>query len=69
MGKTVVPAELFPAGEWFKVDAVCKAIEVPRQTFYRWRSEGKGPRAHRIGGQLRFSGESLNEWLAEQLED
>jgi excisionase family DNA binding protein len=68
MAEAVAQTERFPAGEWFDAAQVCNALKIPKQTFYRWRTEGKGPRAHVLGRHLRFSGESLNEWLAEQLE-
>lgn len=37
------------------VDEVCEYYRVSKQTIYNWRSMGTGPRATKIGGQLRFS--------------
>lgn len=31
--------------EWFEADSLSAYIHVPKQTIYRWRTEGKGTAA------------------------
>ena len=39
-------------------------IGVPVQTLYDLRSQGRGPRAFRVGSQLRVRGDEARAWLA-----
>jgi excisionase family DNA binding protein len=39
-------------------------VEVSLGHFYNLISRGQGPRHVRYGGQLRFRGEDLDEWIA-----
>lgn len=50
---------------WLTADDLSDELDIPKQTIYRWRVEGKGPRAHKIGRHLRFSRDDVNDWLAE----
>ena len=54
---------------WLTVQQLAAELGLPKQTIYKWRVEGRGPRAHKIGRHVRFSREAVDEWLAEQLED
>ncbi|MGO1399579.1 MAG: helix-turn-helix domain-containing protein [Brevibacterium yomogidense] len=54
--------------EWLTVEQFAAELGIPKQTVYVWRTKGKGPRAHKIGRHVRFSRQSVNEWLAEQQE-
>lgn len=49
--------------EWLSLRDVASETHVKLQTLYRLRSEGRGPKAFRIGGQLRIRREDLNEWI------
>lgn len=35
-----------------------------RQTFARWRHEGRGPRYVKAGARVVYLGEDLNRWIA-----
>lgn len=50
---------------WLTAEDLSGELDIPKQTIYRWRVEGKGPRAHKIGRHLRFSRDDVNDWLAE----
>lgn len=50
---------------WLTADDLSDELDIPKQTIYRWRVEGKGPRAHKIGRHLRFSRDDVDAWLAE----
>jgi predicted DNA-binding transcriptional regulator AlpA len=42
-------------------------LGIPVQTLYWWRTEGRGPRAYRVGRHLRYDPARIQEWLeAEQ---
>lgn len=53
---------------WLTADDLATELQIPKQTIYRWRVEGKGPRAHKIGGHLRFRREDVEKWLETQRE-
>ncbi len=50
----------------FTTQEICGLLRISRRTLSAWRHNGRGPRAMRIGGQLRFIKEDLDEWLGEQ---
>jgi predicted DNA-binding transcriptional regulator AlpA len=40
--------------------------DVPRSTFYRWRSLGLGPKSMRLpNGEIRYRPTEVNRWLAD----
>jgi excisionase family DNA binding protein len=52
--------------EWLSPADLARELHVPRQTVYRWRMEGKGPGGHTIGRHVRYSRDSITEWLEKQ---
>ena len=50
------------------IQEVADRIDIPVQTIYRWRSEGKGPRGFRVGKYVRFRLEDVEAWEQEQLD-
>lgn len=51
------------------IQEVAEQLCVSTATLYRWRSEGQDmPRAMRIGSRVRWTQESVDEWLSLQLE-
>lgn len=68
MGKTTAPPglddeRLMTAAE------VAEYLGIPIQSWYRWRVEGKGPRAIRVGKHLRVRRLDLAEWLESQADE
>lgn len=53
---------------WLTAEDLSGELDIPKQTIYRWRVEGKGPRAHKIGRHLRFSRDDVDAWLAENID-
>jgi excisionase family DNA binding protein len=47
---------------------VSKVYKVPVATIYKWRGEGKGPRALKVGKHLRFRPEDVEAYLDEMAE-
>ena len=45
---------------------VADYLNIPLQTLYNWRSEGRAPEGFKLGGHLRFRRSMVNRWLAEQ---
>jgi len=43
-----------------------KALGIPVATIYDWRTQGKGPVAHRFGKHLRFALSDVRAWIAAQ---
>jgi predicted DNA-binding transcriptional regulator AlpA len=50
------------------VQDVADYLQVPVQTLYSWRMQGRGPRARKIGKYLRYRPEDVITWL-DQLDD
>ena len=46
------------------IEMLADYVGVPVVTIYRWRTEGKGPRALRIGRHLKFALSDVQAWLA-----
>lgn len=42
---------------------VADVLGVPLPTFYRWRTEGKGPAGIRVGRRIKFTQAAVDEWL------
>ena len=53
---------------WSNASDLRDYLDIATQTIYKWRVEGKGPRAHKIGGHLRFRREDVEKWLETQRE-
>ncbi len=45
------------------IETLAEYVGVPVVTIYRWRTEGKGPCAVRIGRHLKFSLSDVRAWL------
>ena len=46
-------------------DELCAWLQVPKQTVYRWRTTGDGPRGFRVGKHLRYDPNVVEQWLEE----
>ena len=44
------------------VDQVAAYLKVPRRTLYRWRANGYGPPARRVGRHLRYRASEVISW-------
>lgn len=55
--------QLTPLEPLLTIDDVAVHLGVPKATLYRWRTEGKGPRAFRFGKHLRFDRDQVQLWL------
>ncbi|WP_244223283.1 helix-turn-helix transcriptional regulator [Brevibacterium aurantiacum] len=49
---------------WLTADDLAAELQIPKQTIYRWRVEGYGPAAHKIGRHLRFSRDDVDAWYS-----
>jgi excisionase family DNA binding protein len=45
------------------LDDVVAYLGIPKNTLYRWRVDGEGPRAMKIGKHLRYRRTELEAWL------
>ena len=45
---------------------VAEYLAVPQRNLYRWRAEGTGPRAAKVGKHLRYRRADVERWLDEQ---
>ncbi|WP_311380648.1 helix-turn-helix domain-containing protein [Arthrobacter sp. ISL-69] len=52
------------AHEWLSPAQLAEELRIPLATIYVWRSRHQGPRGHKIGAHVRYSRQSINEWLA-----
>lgn len=43
---------------------LAERLQVSLGTLRMWRTEGKGPRFHRIGQMIRYSPSDVKDWLA-----
>jgi excisionase family DNA binding protein len=50
------------------IDDVAAYLRTPKKTLYTWRSAGRGPRAMKFGGNLRYRLGDVGAWLNEQYE-
>ena len=55
-----MPPELLTIGE------AAAWLRIPAWTLRKWRSQGKGPHAAKIGKHLRYSADELARWYQEQ---
>lgn len=51
------------------IDEVSAFIRKPKKTLYVWRGNGKGPRAMKLGGDLRYRLSDVEAWLDAQYID
>lgn len=54
---------------WLTAEDLAAELRIPKQTIYKWRVEGFGPTAHKIGRHLRFSREDVDDWYSTMQED
>ncbi|CAN5493547.1 hypothetical protein BH23ACT9_BH23ACT9_25500 [soil metagenome] len=50
------------------IEDLAAYLDVPRQTIYDWRVDGRGPRALKIGKRLRFTAADVRAWVDAQAE-
>jgi excisionase family DNA binding protein len=55
-------------GQLLTIDQLSEWLQVPKQTVYKWRSCGDGPRGYRIGKHVRFEVNEVERWLLAQHE-
>jgi excisionase family DNA binding protein len=48
------------------VKQLSEYLTIPIQTLYHWRRIGTGPRAYKVGRELRYATEDVQEWLEGQ---
>jgi excisionase family DNA binding protein len=48
------------------VQEFCAEFQIPVRTFYKWRENGTGPRAIRVGRWLRIPDSEIDRWLTER---
>jgi excisionase family DNA binding protein len=48
------------------IDEAAVYLRVPVQTLRRWRAQGTGPAAAKIGKHLRYRPDELDRWVKEQ---
>lgn len=65
MDANTIPSDLEPL---ISIEALSAYLDVPVSTIRDWRTDGKGPRAIRIGGRVRFATSDVLSWLAERRE-
>lgn len=51
------------------IEDLAAYLQVPIQTVYNWRTEGRGPRAIKIGKHVRFRQTDVEAWLNSHRED
>lgn len=44
-------------------------LDVSESTVHNWRYRGEGPPGFKVGGQVRYRREDVEEWLEEQADD
>jgi excisionase family DNA binding protein len=45
------------------VSELARFLQVPDQTLYGWRTQGKGPHAFKVGRHLRYRARDVEMWL------
>jgi excisionase family DNA binding protein len=51
------------------IDQVAEYTQLPKNTLYKMRSEGQGPRAARLGKHLRYRKSDVDAWIVSRLDD
>jgi len=49
------------------IEQLADVLQIPKQTLYRWRSEGSGPRGMRVGRHVRYRRTDVEAWLDERV--
>lgn len=52
--------------ELLTIDEAAAYLRVPVETLRKWRSQGTGPRAARVGRHLRYRRAEVDRWLTER---
>jgi predicted site-specific integrase-resolvase len=52
-------------GGYRSVQQFCADFQIPVKTFYKWREQGYGPRAIRVGRWLRIPEDEIARFVAE----
>ena len=50
------------------IDDLALWLGKPRGTLYQWRTRGLGPRAIKVGNDLRYQRSEVEAWLASQVD-
>ena len=51
------------------IDEVAAYIQLPKNTLYKLRSQGNGPRAARLGRHLRYRRSDVDAWITARLDE
>jgi excisionase family DNA binding protein len=51
------------------LEDVSKYLDIPMKTLRKWRLDGSGPRAIKVGRHLRFRRSDVDEWLEERADE
>lgn len=49
--------------EMVEPPALAQELKITEQTLARWRIEGQGPRAYRVGRAVRYRRSDIERWL------
>lgn len=50
--------------DWLTSEWIANDLQVPLNTWYQWRSAGKGPKAIKVGKHVRVRRRDYESWLA-----
>lgn len=53
---------------WLSIADLAARYGVPERTVRGWRSRGTAPKAHKLGGHVRFRLDDVERWEIEQAE-
>jgi excisionase family DNA binding protein len=51
------------------IDQVAEYTQLPKNTLYKMRSQGQGPRAARLGKHLRYRKSDVDAWIDASMRD
>ena len=51
------------------LEEVSRYLAIPKNTLYRWRVDGLGPKALKVGKHLRYRHADLEAWLDEHADE
>lgn len=52
--------------ELLTIKEAASYLTVPEETLRKWRAQGRGPQAIKLGRHLRYDRADLDRWIAEQ---